>query len=209
MKAFLLLIVLLVGGLALSIYSGYYNIAASEPRLTIVGWMFETTRNRSIRHHADKAPPPPEREEAGKVGGLQSPGKRIQHSLRGMEELHPPSPSTYSGHADMRAARPLPLLREGTSTLPSHKKVGGPGQKADPSADQTEGLSVLPFRRIPVHGDPPLPGGLFLKRHPHSGSGTRFPHVFPPLWLVWYFSPSSLIFRCGEASFPSFPSRTG
>lgn len=31
MKAFLLLILPLIGGLALFIYSGYYNIAAAEP----------------------------------------------------------------------------------------------------------------------------------------------------------------------------------
>jgi mono/diheme cytochrome c family protein len=64
MKAFLLLIVLLIGGLALFIYSGFYNIAASEPHLAAVEWIMETTRNRSARRHADKAPGPPEGVEA-------------------------------------------------------------------------------------------------------------------------------------------------
>lgn len=88
MKAFLLLIVLLIGGLALFIYSGYYNIAAAEPRLTVVEWVFETTRNRSVRHHADKAPPPPEREEDDFREGFRHYDEMcvICHSAPGVEQ---------------------------------------------------------------------------------------------------------------------------
>lgn len=86
----------------------------------------------------------------------------------------------------MRAAGPLSLVRE-RSALTFHEIVGGSGQKADSAADQAEGRSVLPFRRIPVHGDPPLPVRLPFKGHPHSGSGTRFPHVFASSLVGLYF----------------------
>lgn len=64
MKAFLVLLVILIGGFFLFIYSGYYNIAASDPHQTIVKWALETTRDHSVRYHAARAPEPPAREEA-------------------------------------------------------------------------------------------------------------------------------------------------
>ena len=88
MKAFLILIVLLIGGLSMFIYSGYYNIAASEPHLTIVRWVFETARNRSVRYHADKAPAPSEREEADFREGFRHYDEMcvICHAAPGVEQ---------------------------------------------------------------------------------------------------------------------------
>lgn len=71
MKAFLILVVVLIGGFLFFIYSGYYNIAASEPHLKTVSWVFETIRDRSIRYHAKKAPPPPGREETDPKEGFR------------------------------------------------------------------------------------------------------------------------------------------
>jgi mono/diheme cytochrome c family protein len=88
MKAFLILIVLLIGGFALFIYSGIYNVAASEPHLDAVEWIMETTRDRSVRRHADKAPGPPEREEANFREGFLHYDEMcvICHSAPGVEQ---------------------------------------------------------------------------------------------------------------------------
>ena len=88
MRVFLLLIVLLIGGISMFIYSGYYNIAASEPHLTIVRWVFETARNRSVRYHADKAPALPEREEADLREGIRHYDEMcvICHAAPGVEQ---------------------------------------------------------------------------------------------------------------------------
>lgn len=88
MKAFLLLVALLIGGLLLFIYSGFYNIAASEPHLTVVAWVFETTKEHSIRRHAEESPAPPGREEADFKEGFGHYDEMcvICHSAPGVEQ---------------------------------------------------------------------------------------------------------------------------
>ena len=45
-------VVLAVGAL-LFVYSGVYDVAASKPENTIIGWLLSTTMRRSVLHHAD------------------------------------------------------------------------------------------------------------------------------------------------------------
>lgn len=52
------LILFVIGGLAF-IYSGLYNVAATEPHLTPVRWALNTTQVRSVKQHADGVPEPP------------------------------------------------------------------------------------------------------------------------------------------------------
>jgi mono/diheme cytochrome c family protein len=52
------IVLFIVGGLVF-IYSGYFNVAASEPHSSITGWVLETARARSIKVHAADIGAPP------------------------------------------------------------------------------------------------------------------------------------------------------
>lgn len=67
--AFLVLVLLALGGLAF-MYSGGYNVAATEGHSGLVQWALETTKDRSIRTRGDNAPEPPPFDSALIVAGF-------------------------------------------------------------------------------------------------------------------------------------------
>lgn len=54
-----ILIILLIAALLLFVYSGWYNMAASEEHTGVTRWLIETTRTRSVRSHAEGIQVPP------------------------------------------------------------------------------------------------------------------------------------------------------
>ncbi|KRT65457.1 MAG: cytochrome C class I protein [Candidatus Dadabacteria bacterium CSP1-2] len=52
MKNILTLIILILIGLLIFIYSGIYNIAATKPHTKLVLWIMHTTMERSVKTHA-------------------------------------------------------------------------------------------------------------------------------------------------------------
>lgn len=48
-----ILIVLLIVGFFLFVYSGVYNVAATEPHMDVVRWMLNTIQEQSVRNHAE------------------------------------------------------------------------------------------------------------------------------------------------------------
>jgi mono/diheme cytochrome c family protein len=55
-----------IGGLTF-IYSGFFDVAASDPHWPITRWVFETTRNRSIETRAAGITAPSRFDEPGKI----------------------------------------------------------------------------------------------------------------------------------------------
>jgi mono/diheme cytochrome c family protein len=55
-----------IGGLTF-IYSGFFDVAASDPHWPITRWVFETTRNRSIETRAAGITAPQDFDEPGKI----------------------------------------------------------------------------------------------------------------------------------------------
>lgn len=53
-KTVIFVLILLIAGLIVYIYSGNYNIAATEPHSLIMEWVFNTTKKYSIRKHAEQ-----------------------------------------------------------------------------------------------------------------------------------------------------------
>lgn len=51
------LVILCVGVVGV-VFSGIYNVAATEPHSSLVRWLFSTTMHRSIEMHASKIEPP-------------------------------------------------------------------------------------------------------------------------------------------------------
>lgn len=64
------LVVLVVGGLAY-MYSGAYDIAATDPHEPVLAWALETTMEQSVEEHADAAPEPIEVDSALLVHGFE------------------------------------------------------------------------------------------------------------------------------------------
>ncbi len=91
MKKFLIalevLILLLIGGGLLFIYSGIYNIAASEPHFPVVKWVFDTTMENSVRAHAEAVKLSPFYESASMEEGFRSYSEMCEmcHSAPGGE----------------------------------------------------------------------------------------------------------------------------
>jgi len=52
-KTVLLVIILLIAGLIVFIYSGTYNIAATEPQSLLVEWAFNTAKKYSVKKHSE------------------------------------------------------------------------------------------------------------------------------------------------------------
>jgi mono/diheme cytochrome c family protein len=52
-------LLVLGSGLLFLVYSGEYNVAASKPHYSMVGWALETAMERSVRDHADEIRVPP------------------------------------------------------------------------------------------------------------------------------------------------------
>jgi len=52
-KTIIFILILLIAGLIVFIYSGKYNIAATEPHSLIVEWALNTTKKYSIKKHAE------------------------------------------------------------------------------------------------------------------------------------------------------------
>lgn len=62
MKTFIAIVVLIVlalGAFFGFVYSGLYNVAATEPDSALVNWVMSTTSDQSIRSHAQGIKPPP------------------------------------------------------------------------------------------------------------------------------------------------------
>ena len=57
-------IVILIVLFLIFIYSGIYNIAATEPHLGVERWILVTTMEQSVRSHADGIDVPPLEEES-------------------------------------------------------------------------------------------------------------------------------------------------
>jgi len=53
MKNILTLIILMLIGFLIFIYSGIYNVAATKPHTEPVLWIMHTTMERSVKHHAE------------------------------------------------------------------------------------------------------------------------------------------------------------
>ena len=49
-------IVVLAAGCLIVMYAGLYNVAATKPHLSITHWVFTTTMDKSVRHHASSIP---------------------------------------------------------------------------------------------------------------------------------------------------------
>ncbi len=52
-KTVILVLILLIAGLLVFIYSGTYNIAATEPHSLLVEWVFDAAKKYSIRKHSE------------------------------------------------------------------------------------------------------------------------------------------------------------
>ncbi len=52
-KTVILVLILLIAGLFVFIYSGTYNIAATEPHSLLAEWVFNTTKKYSIKKHSE------------------------------------------------------------------------------------------------------------------------------------------------------------
>jgi mono/diheme cytochrome c family protein len=68
-------ILFMVGALAF-IYSGVYDIAATDPHLGLVRWVLNTTQVRAVEEHAEEAPEPPPVDPA-----------MLQHGFRHYREM--------------------------------------------------------------------------------------------------------------------------
>jgi mono/diheme cytochrome c family protein len=66
-KAFILVVLVLLFGAALLIWSGSYNVAADVPHLEVTRWVLDTLRERSIEGRAQENTPPPNLDETGRV----------------------------------------------------------------------------------------------------------------------------------------------
>ena len=60
LSTLIVLVVLIVAGGVLFIYSGAYDVAASSPDSAFTRWLFATTREHSIESRADDVVPPPD-----------------------------------------------------------------------------------------------------------------------------------------------------
>ena len=58
-RTLIILIILIIGGFLVYIYTGSYNIAATEPHSEIAEWVFETTKKYSVRRHSEGIATPP------------------------------------------------------------------------------------------------------------------------------------------------------
>lgn len=67
--ALTLIVIMALGGLAF-MYSGGYDVAATEGHTGLVEWALETTKDRSIRARADDVPAPPAFDSALVVSGF-------------------------------------------------------------------------------------------------------------------------------------------
>ena len=67
--ALAVVVILALGGLAF-VYSGSYDVAATDAHTGVVQWALETTKDRSIRAHAAGVPEPPAFDSALVVSGF-------------------------------------------------------------------------------------------------------------------------------------------
>lgn len=105
MKTFttlLLLLVVLIVGAAVFIWSGTYNVAATDPHTDLVRRTFETIRNQSIAEHSEQVQHPPLTDAALRQTGLRhyhamcvmchgAPGRERTEIAQGLN----PSPQTW------------------------------------------------------------------------------------------------------------------
>ena len=52
-RTLLFVVILIIGGFIVYIYSGSYNIAATKPDPAFMHWIFETAKEHSIKKHAE------------------------------------------------------------------------------------------------------------------------------------------------------------
>ena len=52
-KTVILVLILIIAGLIVFIYSGNYNIAATEPHSLLAEWVFNTTKKYSVKKHSE------------------------------------------------------------------------------------------------------------------------------------------------------------
>ena len=57
-KTLLILLILLIAGFVVYMYSGTYNIAATAPHNELANWVFNTTKKYSVKKHAENIEPP-------------------------------------------------------------------------------------------------------------------------------------------------------
>lgn len=82
----LLVLVIAAAGLVGVVYSGVYNVAASDPHERWVTWLLDTTAANSIRRHARTVQVPPWSEEDVLAGALHHRAKCVQcHGAPGIE----------------------------------------------------------------------------------------------------------------------------
>lgn len=105
--ALLLIVVILVGGALVYIYSGAYNIAATDPHNPVVRWALDTTAVRSVKSHADGIVVPPDLTAKIEAGAMHykdtcamchgAPGAKAGEIAQGLK----PAPPELSEEAKM------------------------------------------------------------------------------------------------------------
>lgn len=107
------LILFVIGALAF-IYSGIYDIAATDPHLGVVRWVLNTTQVRAVEEHAERAPEPPRADSAMLRHGVQHYSEMcvVCHGAPGVERGEfgkgmNPTPPDLARMAERYSAREL------------------------------------------------------------------------------------------------------
>ena len=141
-----ILIILIIGGALIFIYSGAYNIAATDPTSGIVGWVLETTRNQSVENYAEDIRVP-NLETLNKEEGFKmfdgmcvqchgAPGVKRQEFAKGLD---PKPPELSDAVSEWTTAELFWIIRHGL------KMTGMPG--FGPTHSEEQLWSTVAFLR--------------------------------------------------------------
>jgi mono/diheme cytochrome c family protein len=106
----ILIVVIFIGGAIWFLYSGQYNIAATQPHASPVRWFFTSVKDQSIDHHADRIQLPDLTDPGLVRSGAQhyastcqvchgAPGQELSEIAKGM---NPPPPELHDGKTQKR-----------------------------------------------------------------------------------------------------------
>lgn len=114
------LLVLALGGLGY-VYSGAYNVAASDEHSAVMRWLLETTFHQSVQAHADGITPPQDLADPGRIergaraydemcaGCHLAPGMTPTEIHRGLR----PEPPELAEHAELEPAEAFWVIKHG------------------------------------------------------------------------------------------------
>ena len=108
----LILLAIVIASAALFIYSGVYNVAATQPHTQFGYWLFTTVRDHSIDKHAHDLNPPNLTDSSMIESGARhysstcavchgAPGEELSEIAKG---LNPPPPELDKGHIQKKYA---------------------------------------------------------------------------------------------------------